>query len=93
MAADTVHTEAQFKDDDAARRYLESIHWPNGSVCPHCGSSEHNSRLSGKGHRPGLLFRGDCREQFTVIVSTVMEGSKVSLHTYRRIGEGQEANA
>src|SRR5437762_258925 len=27
----------RFKDPDAARQYLESVRWPDGPICPHCG--------------------------------------------------------
>lgn len=80
--ADAIHTEARFNDEDAARQHLESILWPAGPVCPHCGGTERNSRLSGASHRPGLLFCGDCRSQFTVTVGTVFERSKVPLHKW-----------
>lgn len=72
--------EPRFIDENAAREYLEGIRWPNGPVCPHCGGTERNSRLQGESHRPGLLFCGDCRTQFTVTVGTVFERSKVPLH-------------
>jgi transposase-like protein len=26
-----------FKDEDAAREYLEAMRWPDGAICPHCG--------------------------------------------------------
>jgi len=26
-----------FRDEDAAREYLEAMRWPDGAVCPHCG--------------------------------------------------------
>ncbi len=29
--------QAHFHDDAAARRYYESLRWPDGRVCPHCG--------------------------------------------------------
>jgi len=82
--------EARFHDDDAARKHLESIRWPNGPICPHCGASgrifpiESKTKSNGKrkGARPGLLFCGDCREQFTVTVGTVFEDSKVPLHKW-----------
>lgn len=76
------HTEARFNDEDAARQHLESMRWPNGPVCPHCGGTERNSRLNGASHRPGLLFCGDCRAQFSVTVGTVFERSKVALHKW-----------
>ena len=29
--------EPQFKDEDAAREWLEKQRWPEGAECPHCG--------------------------------------------------------
>jgi len=75
-------TEPRFTNDDAARQHLESLRWPRGAVCPHCGGTERNSKLDGKAHRPGLYFCGDCREQFTVTVGTVFERSKIPLHKW-----------
>ena len=31
-----------FTDENAAREALEACRWPNGPVCPHCGSVERN---------------------------------------------------
>jgi len=74
-----------FHDDDKAREYLESLRWPNGVVCPHCGSIGDHYPIEGKGGekgkkaRPGLWKCKDCREQFSVTVGTVFESSKVPL--------------
>jgi transposase-like protein len=68
-----------FHDDDKAREYLEALRWPNGAVCPHCGTVGDHYRLDGDAHRPGLLKCKDCREQFSVTVGTVFESSKVPL--------------
>ena len=76
------HTEARFNDEDAARAHLEATRWPKGPECAHCGGVERISRLHGKAHRPGLLFCGDCRTQFSVTVGTVFEDSKVPLHKW-----------
>jgi transposase-like protein len=80
--ADATHTEARFNDEDAARAHLESVFWPNGPVCPHCGGTERNTRLNGAAHRAGLLYCADCKMQFTVTVGTVLERSKVPLHKW-----------
>ena len=64
--------------DDEARAYLESLIWPHGPVCPHCGSVE-SFRLNGESHRPGLLKCKTCREQFTVTVGSMMEDSHIPL--------------
>lgn len=80
--ADSLYSDPRFHDDNAARAYLESLRWPNGPVCPHCDCKERISRLNGEAHRPGLLFCGDCRKQFSVTVGTVFESSKVPLHKW-----------
>lgn len=80
--AEALHTLPRFNDEDAAREHLESLRWPNGPVCPHCGGTSHNSRLNGESHRRGLMFCGDCRSQFSVTVGTVFERSKVPLHKW-----------
>ena len=73
----------EFKDEAKAREWLEAIRWPNGPVCPHCGSeSKEHYKLEGKAHRPGLYKCKDCREQFTVTVGTVFERSKIKLHVW-----------
>lgn len=71
---------ARFRNEEAARKHLESIQWPDGPVCPHCGVLERSSRI--KGGRKGLLFCNACRKQFSVTVGTVFERSHVPLHTW-----------
>lgn len=69
-----------YHDDDAARAHLESVLWPNGPVCPHCGvMGDRIHLMHGKTTRPGLYKCKDCRKPFTVTVKTVMERSKVPL--------------
>ena len=81
MAA-ALFTEPRFNDNDAAREHLEALRWPRGSVCPHCGGADRQSKLEGTSHRPGLYFCGHCRSQYTVTVGTVFERSKVALHKW-----------
>lgn len=77
-------TDAIFHDDQAARRHLEAIRWPEGPNCPHCGNSDGKTikRLEGKSHRPGLFQCNACREHFTVTVGTVMERSHIAIHKW-----------
>lgn len=70
---------AIFNDENAAREHLESILWPNGPHCPHCGEVEKLTKLHGKSHRPGLYVCNSCRGHFTVTVGTVLERSKIPL--------------
>jgi transposase-like protein len=69
-----------FRDDDAARNYLESLLWPDGPICCHCGTINHAYATK----RPGV-FRcasKECRKDFTVTMRTVMERSKIALHKW-----------
>ncbi len=79
----TALNSPHFQDADKAREYLEAIRWPNGPVCPHCGSvSKDHYALQGKAHRVGLWKCKDCREQFSVTVGTVFERSKIKLNVW-----------
>ncbi|WP_022698658.1 IS1595 family transposase [Euryhalocaulis caribicus] len=69
-----------FHDEKAAFEKLESIVWPRGPVCPHCGNSDRIYVLNTA--RMGLKKCGECRKQFTVRVGTVFEASKVPLHKW-----------
>jgi transposase-like protein len=74
-------TNPIFNNENAARKHLEKIRWPDGPVCPHCGNADKGKikRLRGKSHRPGLFQCNECRGHFSVTVGTVMERSKIPL--------------
>ena len=74
-------TAPRFTNVDAAREHLESLQWPDGPFCPHCGSLN-ATRLQGSHHRAGLVQCNDCRQQYTVTVGTVFERSKVPLNKW-----------
>jgi transposase-like protein len=74
----------RIKTEDDARAYFESLRWPDGPVCPHCGNCKADRVHAIKPNpekkiRPGLYFCAECRAQFTVTVGTVMEDSKIPL--------------
>lgn len=77
----------EYSDDDKARGLLESLRWPNGAICPHCkndGKGKTISKLepqkgSKSAVRKGVYFCGACRQQFSVTVGTVFEGSHVPI--------------
>lgn len=71
-----------FQDANKAREYLERLRWPDGPVCPHCGSVNEHYQLKGKSTRPGLWKCKDCRKQFSVTVGTVFERSKIPLNVW-----------
>lgn len=74
-------TDPIYSNEDKAREHLESLQWPNGPVCPHCGNcdGERITKLQGKSTRPGVFKCKECRKPFSVTVSTVMERSKIPL--------------
>lgn len=74
-----------FHNEKAAFEYLESVLWPDGPVCPHCGVVEGAYKIAPnlkKKVRMGLWKCADCRKQFTVTVGTLFERSHVPLHKW-----------
>jgi len=80
--SESILARPYFHDETAAYAELESIVWPNGPVCPHCGATDRIAPLTGKSHRIGLKKCYHCRQQFTVKVGTVFEQSHVPLHKW-----------
>jgi transposase-like protein len=71
-----------FRDETEAYAKLESIVWPNGPVCVHCGVVGRSSRMGGNATRAGLYKCYACRQQFRVTVDTVFESSRIPLHNW-----------
>ena len=63
-----------FSDDEAARAWFKSVMWPNGPVCPKCGSGD-NIRPSTHKSMPYRCAK--CRRHFGVKIGTVMERSRL----------------
>lgn len=78
---------AHFGTDEAARKYLEIVRWPNGAVCAHCGNSDATTIYDlapnpAKKIRAGLRECKACGEQFTVTVGTIFEKSHIPLRKW-----------
>ena len=73
-------TAPHFQNDKAARKFVEKIRWPDGTVCPHCGTvgTAYATKKEGV-YRCAEKF---CRMDFTVTTGTVMESSHVPLHKW-----------
>ena len=65
-----------FSTEDAAREWLESVIWPDGPYCPHCGSVNVKAGIS---HSTMTHRCRDCpnRPQFSLKSGTVMKGTKL----------------
>jgi transposase-like protein len=76
MARKNQFTEKHFHDEDAARVWFESARWPNGPVCPNCGSLKHYATKKAGRYRCAAKT---CRKDFTVMTKSVMERSHAKL--------------
>jgi transposase-like protein len=75
-----VFTEEHFRNDDAARAYLEGLRWPDGPICPRCGVVGHAYPTK----RAGVYrcAEKECRKDFTVTMNTPIERSHIALHKW-----------
>jgi transposase-like protein len=71
-----------YTDEDAARKHLEKLLWPDGPVCPHCGSLDAGTKLKGQSTRPGVYWCNACQKPYSVTVGTVYESSHIPLHKW-----------
>jgi transposase-like protein len=81
---------AALQSEPAAFEYLEATLWPDGAVCPHCGTVGRATKLQTNGGskdgkrqaRLGLwkCNEKECRKQFTVKIGTVFEHGRIPLH-------------
>jgi transposase-like protein len=71
-----------FTDEAKARKWLEARIWPEGPICPKCGTIGEATLMKGKTTRPGLYQCNSCREPFTVTVNTLYERSHIPLHKW-----------
>jgi transposase-like protein len=75
-------SQKHLQDEAAAYAWVEAHVWPDGPVCPHCGSVERISKMAGKATRLGLFKCYACRQQFRVTVGTIFEKSHIPLHIW-----------
>jgi transposase-like protein len=71
-----------FHNEDAARAHFEALRWPDGRVCPHCGTIGNSTLLQGKTTRAGLYKCKDCAKPFTATMGTIYEDSHIALHKW-----------
>ena len=77
-------TDSIFNDETSAWKHFEAIRWPDGPVCPHCGSVNDADPIIGETARLGLYRcrAKECRKQFTATVGTVFERSHIPMHKW-----------
>ena len=69
----------KFPDDKTAEAWFVQSRWPEGIVCPHCGSVNVNPNTK---HRSMPYRCRDCRKRFSTRTATVMECSKLGFQIW-----------
>jgi transposase-like protein len=75
-------TDPIFTEEGAARAHFESLRWPDGPICPHCGGVDCATELRGQSTRPGVYKCKQCRKPFTATIGTLYERSHIPLHKW-----------
>ena len=70
--------ECRFSTDEACRRYLSALRWPQDFVCPRCGARKAWQM------RRGLWLCGECRGQISVCAGTIFQDSHLPLTVWFR---------
>ena len=71
----------KFRSESKSRKWLESVFWPNGPVCPKCGSQ---NVQCGIGHKTMTHRCRDCpkKTKFTIRKGTILERSRLSYRVW-----------
>jgi transposase-like protein len=77
----------QYSNEEEAYKFLEGVRWENGVICPHCGNVGANlipANTARKTTTGKVTFRRvwrceGCQKQFSVLVGTVFEDSRIPL--------------
>ncbi len=70
--------EQRYGTDEECRKYLASVRWPDGFVCPRCLGEKAWTM------RRGLLLCADCRYQVSVTAGTIFQDSRLPLTLWFR---------
>ncbi len=76
-----INLARMFPDNGAARKWLEGIIWPDGPVCPHCGSMDVQANIL----HPTMTHRCRAcpkRRMFSLKTGTIMARSKLGYQTW-----------
>jgi len=75
-------TDKIFTDETAARVHFEKLRWPDGPVCPFCGTVNEATELKGNSTRSGLYKCRPCQKPFTATMGTLYERSHIPLNKW-----------
>lgn len=85
-------TNKIYQNEEAARKHLEKIRWPDGVICPLCGGMDRVAPIAMR-NKPtkanpepaeakGYYHCRDCRRKFTVRTASIYERSHIPLHKW-----------
>lgn len=90
-----IELQNKFNTHQKCLDHLTKVRWDNNPVCPHCESSSITPRALRKKSNRGrkrknpekirktpLLHCNSCNKDFTVLMGTIFEGSKMPLHKW-----------
>ena len=70
-----------FPDEETSRKWLESVRWPDGPYCPHCGSFNVQCNIK---HKNMTHRCRDCegKPMFTLRHGSIMQDSKIKYRAW-----------
>ncbi len=71
-----------FQSEEAAYDFVERRVWPEGPICPHCGTTGRSGKLRGGSTKVGTYKCYSCRKPFNVKIGTMLESTHVPLHMW-----------
>lgn len=72
-----------FPDNQACKKYLESVRWPDGFICPRCAEQGEPFRLPDSEKTCSVVLKcRACRKPTSLTAGTVMQSSHTPLSTW-----------
>lgn len=68
----------ELPDEHTCRVFFESIRWPTGHICPHCGYTI-SYKFADRPDHKGRYECKHCHRQFTVTTKTALHSTKLAL--------------
>ena len=73
----------RFPDREAAVAHLESVRWPDGPICPYCGSPKASRNNDGSRTLTAARWQCQaCKRSYSVTVGTIFHGSHIDLQRW-----------
>lgn len=82
MNTDITKLAVYFASKEKAYDLIESLRWPNGPICPHCGSNKKSYRINATRQKRRLWKCASCRKPFSVMMGTIFEDSHIPLNKW-----------